>query len=398
MSRIKIHALKKNSLTCESYQNYLHHFLNPSLHLKIDKTSQFSKQSSEVHELLKRIKDANEYDDDFFLAAQKFINKTYWTTENLANSTIALDNSSQNYCLNFNDSTANSVNGITDDMLRQSPPIIDQQQVINIFCNGNQGYKKYITKKNYDTIEDTIGLANHYCEDLFSIIFEQIRLFANARESQEQNSNLLSQNKVLQIKNNEVEERNRALGTDITNLKLKNKETKECNCILETENTNLRVNNKEAEERNHALGKDITKLKVKNKETEERNHTLETENTNLKVYNKEIEERNHALETDNTNLKVNNKETKERNHGLESQNIILKNENTDLKLKDKDHAKLKTTYAVLESEHENLKLSYNDLEAKVTELEIKLGDISKKYSDLLTEYLNLEVIYAALQD
>ncbi|CAG8857253.1 43437_t:CDS:2, partial [Gigaspora margarita] len=117
------------------------------------------KQSSEVHELLKRIKDANEYDDDFFLAAQKFINNLYneskleqqhhkqiLTKDNWSGSTeilindhlnsnqsstsnscseefnklnISLNNSSQNHCSNFNDSTANSVNGITDDMLRQ---------------------------------------------------------------------------------------------------------------------------------------------------------------------------------------------------------------------------------------------------------------------------------------
>ncbi|CAG8841651.1 42668_t:CDS:2, partial [Gigaspora margarita] len=77
MSKIKIRALNKNSLTSESYQNHLHHFLSPPLSLKIDKTSQFSKQSSEVHDLLKRIKDTNEYSDDFFLAAQKFINELY---------------------------------------------------------------------------------------------------------------------------------------------------------------------------------------------------------------------------------------------------------------------------------------------------------------------------------
>ncbi|CAG8616527.1 23635_t:CDS:2, partial [Gigaspora margarita] len=45
--------------------------------LKIDKTFQFSKQSSEVYELLKSIKDTNKYGDDFFLAAQKFINELY---------------------------------------------------------------------------------------------------------------------------------------------------------------------------------------------------------------------------------------------------------------------------------------------------------------------------------
>ncbi|CAG8817077.1 44802_t:CDS:2, partial [Gigaspora margarita] len=77
MSKIKIRALKKNSLISESYQNHLRHFLNLPLSLKIDKTSQFSKQSSEVHDLLKSIKDTNEYSDDFFLAAQKFINKLY---------------------------------------------------------------------------------------------------------------------------------------------------------------------------------------------------------------------------------------------------------------------------------------------------------------------------------
>ncbi|RIB01235.1 hypothetical protein C2G38_2150549 [Gigaspora rosea] len=179
--------------------------------------------------------------------------ETYRTTENLTNSTIALDNSSQNYCSNFNDSTANSVNGITDNILKQSPPIIDQQQVINIFRNGNQGYKKYITK---------------------------LRLFAITREFQEQNSNLLSQNKVLQIKI----------------MRLKKKSRPRNRYHKSKENTNLKVNNKEVKKRNHILGKDITKLK------------------------------------------------------------------------------------------------------KITKLEIKLGDISKKYSDLLTEHLNLEVIYAALQD
>ncbi|CAG8710317.1 17164_t:CDS:2, partial [Gigaspora rosea] len=302
------------------------------------KTSQFSKQSSEVYKLLKRIKNSGSTEtiDDHLNSNQSSTSnscselsisrctdysenlETYRTTENLTNSTIALDNSSQNYCSNFNDSTANSVNGITDNILKQSPPIIDQQQVINIFRNGNQGYKKYITKKNYDTVRDTIGLANH------------LRLFAITREFQEQNSNLLSQNKV---KNKKTEERNRALETENTNLRVNNKEVEEKN-----QNTNLKVNNKEVKKRNHILGKDITKLKVKNKETEEWNHALETENTNLKVYNKETEKRNHAIETDNTNLK------------------------------------------------------------KITKLEIKLGDISKKYSDLLTEHLNLEVIYAALQD
>ncbi|CAG8851226.1 15850_t:CDS:1, partial [Gigaspora margarita] len=74
MSKIKIRALKKSYSTFESYQKHLLHFLNPPLSLKIDKTFQFSKQSSEVHDLLKRIKETNDYGDDFFLAAQKFIN------------------------------------------------------------------------------------------------------------------------------------------------------------------------------------------------------------------------------------------------------------------------------------------------------------------------------------
>ncbi|CAG8831330.1 4686_t:CDS:2, partial [Gigaspora margarita] len=131
---------------------------------------------------------------------------------------------------------------------------------------------------------------------------------------------------------------------------------------------------------------------------QEQNYILISQNEELRVKNKKVEERNYALETENSNLKVKNKEIEERSHALESQNIILKTENAELKLKDDNQAKLKTQYVVLQSEHVNLISLFKELEVKNTQSENKFKDINKRYGKLLTEYSNLEAIYAILEN
>ncbi|CAG8853212.1 501_t:CDS:1, partial [Gigaspora margarita] len=67
--------LKNIALTNENYEKYQYqHFTNIPLSLLIEKNVSFSNQQKYVHNTLRRIKDNENYGDNFFVAAQKFIN------------------------------------------------------------------------------------------------------------------------------------------------------------------------------------------------------------------------------------------------------------------------------------------------------------------------------------
>ncbi|CAG8839806.1 45690_t:CDS:1, partial [Gigaspora margarita] len=67
--------LKNIDLTNENYKKYRHqHFTNTPFSLLIEKNVSFSNQQEYVHDALRRIKDTENYGDDFFVAARKFIN------------------------------------------------------------------------------------------------------------------------------------------------------------------------------------------------------------------------------------------------------------------------------------------------------------------------------------
>ncbi|RIB15667.1 hypothetical protein C2G38_2191814 [Gigaspora rosea] len=72
--RIRVRNLKNIVLTDESYEKYRHYFTTTPLNFLIKKNVSFSKQPECVHDVLKRIKDSNNYDADFYVAARKFIN------------------------------------------------------------------------------------------------------------------------------------------------------------------------------------------------------------------------------------------------------------------------------------------------------------------------------------
>ncbi|KAF0530109.1 hypothetical protein F8M41_012351 [Gigaspora margarita] len=72
--RIRVCDLKNKVLIDENYEKYQHHFTTKPLNFSIKENVSFLKQPECVHNVLKRIKDSNNYDDDFYVAAQKFIN------------------------------------------------------------------------------------------------------------------------------------------------------------------------------------------------------------------------------------------------------------------------------------------------------------------------------------
>jgi hypothetical protein len=72
--KIRIHNIK-DILTNENYDKYCClHFTTQHLSLLIQKNTCFSNQPDNVDNELIRIKEAEEYSDDFFVAAQRFIN------------------------------------------------------------------------------------------------------------------------------------------------------------------------------------------------------------------------------------------------------------------------------------------------------------------------------------
>ncbi|CAG8627786.1 30572_t:CDS:2 [Gigaspora margarita] len=343
MSKIKIRKLNKSSLTPEGHKKYLHHFLNPPLSSEIDESLQFSKQSNEFYASLISTRDANNYGDDFLLAAQKFINETL-NDESLPvyhdRALISCSEPSE-----FSDFSEDSDyrQPLTSSSARSkhphvAGPILDQQQAVNIFCNY-QGYKKYIIvlfvlgiiafilKKNYDTVGEIIGLANNV-------------LFGS---SQEQNYILISQNE---------------------------------------------------------------ELKVKNKKVEERNHALETENSNLKVKNKEIEERSNALESQNIILKTENAELKLKDDDQtklktiyavlvsEHENLILSNKELEAKITQSENKfkDINKRYGELLTEHSNLEVIYTTLEGNYKALqahsgknEIEIKNLEKELKEIQDE-------------
>ncbi|CAG8832047.1 214_t:CDS:1, partial [Racocetra persica] len=73
--KIKARNLKNVDLTDENYIHYLHrHFKTSPLSSLIKKNTCFSNQPDEVHNELINIKNNEEYGDDFYVAARKFIN------------------------------------------------------------------------------------------------------------------------------------------------------------------------------------------------------------------------------------------------------------------------------------------------------------------------------------
>ncbi|CAG8522753.1 10366_t:CDS:2 [Dentiscutata heterogama] len=75
MNKIKARTLRNISLTDEDYDKYLNHFKTPPFSSLIEKNVCFSNQQEDVHKAIKEIKNDKKYADDFFVAAQKFINE-----------------------------------------------------------------------------------------------------------------------------------------------------------------------------------------------------------------------------------------------------------------------------------------------------------------------------------
>ncbi|CAG8573823.1 13979_t:CDS:2 [Cetraspora pellucida] len=236
-------------------------------------------------------------------SSQILNNQNRSTLSNLVNRIQNCPTSS--HSLAYSDPTKSLVNEKSQSLAHPNPNLDEnclvtpnnrsqQQQAVIICTSSSRSYKKYIwvillallifgylIKKNYNTV----GMYN---EKLFEIIFEQIKLFANIKSSQEL---------TLESENANLRERNAAHKLENADLRVKNTAYQEKILTLESENKDLKQRYKTFEEIHSNLKTKHAILKSKKKIKE-----LDDKYTELQIILASLEKTHEALNIKYTDL------------------------------------------------------------------------------------------------
>ncbi|CAG8558238.1 10481_t:CDS:2 [Dentiscutata heterogama] len=170
--KIKARNLKNIDLTDENYIHYLHHhFKTLPLSSLIKKNTCFSNQPDEVHNELINIKNNEEYCDDFYVAARKFINNENRSASNSTDETLINQNCSQRN-VNLNHYLPGTIISSIDELEENQPvtvPTINESQPIEIIA-GSQS----ITENQLNIESQSITESHKYPENHKSVIANQV--------------------------------------------------------------------------------------------------------------------------------------------------------------------------------------------------------------------------------
>ncbi|CAG8804986.1 22961_t:CDS:2, partial [Gigaspora margarita] len=230
--KIKVRQLKDVVLSNENYEKYRNlHFTILPLSLLIEKNVSFSNQREEVHIVLRNIKNNENYSDDFFVAARRYINTEEklsasssmdsQTSASTPQSSLAesgnisdaeqLDNrlTIQSNCTHEGQNQTQATKAIKPNCTHEGQIRTKQIQTTNVFPrNNDQKYKKL--KKILTTVISLSILALFWyhqktnntiistlIETINDLIFEKYNLWKNAKFFKTENNALKVENYVL---------------------------------------------------------------------------------------------------------------------------------------------------------------------------------------------------------